>query len=97
MLRWTVGAMGGMRARHVDAMRSRVARLRRIAQVRVVMVETDHVRVRGVARVRVLVILRHQRHRHVTDRARVRLHVRHLAHDLRHGCHLEESRDMYRA
>lgn len=88
MFRRTVWAVGRMRAWHVNAMRSRVSRLRRITQVRIVMVEADHVRVRGVAGVRVLIILRHQRHRHVTDRARIRLHVGNLAHDFRHSRHL---------
>lgn len=59
VLRWAMRAVRGMRARHVDAVGPRVTWLRRITQVRVVMIETDHVRVRGVARVRVLIVLRH--------------------------------------
>lgn len=85
--------VGGMRAWHVDPMRTWVPWLRRVAQVWLVVLEADHVRVRWIPWVRVLVVLRHQRHRHVADRARVRLHVGHLAHHLRHARHLSETVD----
>ena len=84
----SVGAMGGMRSRHVDTVGARVSRLRRVSQVRVEVFEVDHVGVGRVPRVRVLVVLGHQRHRDVADGARVGLHVRHLPDDLRHRRHL---------
>lgn len=75
VLRRTVRTVRGMRARHVDSMRSWIPWLGRIAEVGLVMLETDHVRVGRVSSVRVLIVLGHQRHRHVADRARIRLHV----------------------
>ena len=81
--------MGRMRSRHVDTVGARVSRLWRVSQVRVVVVEVDHVGVRRVPRIRVLVVLRHQGHRDVAHGPRVGLHVRHLPDDFRHRRHLK--------
>lgn len=75
VLRRTVRAVRGVRAWHVDSMRAWIAWLGRIAEVGLVMLETDHVGVGRVPSVGVLVVLGHQRHRHVAHRARIRLHV----------------------
>lgn len=88
MLRRTMRTVRRMRAWHVDTMRTRIPWLWRIAEVRLVMFKTDHVRVRRVSSVRVLIILRHQWNWHVTHCAWIWLHVWYLANNLRHVCHL---------
>ena len=90
VLRRTVRTVRRMRARHVDTVRAWIPRLRRIAEVRLVMLETDHVRVGRVPPVSMLIVLRHQWHWHVAHRAWIRLHVRYLADHLRHVCHLRK-------
>ena len=90
VFRRTMRTVRRMRARHVDTVGSWITRLQRIAEVRLVMLETDHVRVSRVSSVRVLIVLGHQWHWHVAHRAWIRFHMRYLAHHLRHVCHLSK-------